>query len=77
MDDSYSPLLHRIEQAVRWRAIRPNEPLPPPSNKLTQLSKPPADLQARAKKYLDQIIAAGDVKKGDFSTPIQPNKGTN
>ncbi|KAL1986354.1 hypothetical protein VTN96DRAFT_6433 [Rasamsonia emersonii] len=63
LEDSYSPLLHRIEQAIRWRAIHPNEPLPPPSEKLTQLSRPPADLQARAKKYLDRVIAAADVKK--------------
>lgn len=69
MDDSFSPLLHRIEQAVRWRAIRPNDPLPPPSEKLTQLSKPPSELRIGAQKYLDRIIAAADVKKGDFPLP--------
>ncbi|KAL1971063.1 hypothetical protein VTN77DRAFT_14 [Rasamsonia byssochlamydoides] len=63
LEDSYSPLLHRIEQAVRWRAIHPNEPLPPPSEKLTQPSRPPEELVSRAKKYLDRVIAAADVKK--------------
>ncbi|EED20154.1 Ku family DNA helicase, putative [Talaromyces stipitatus ATCC 10500] len=63
MEDNYSPLLHRIEQAVRWRAIHPNEPVPPPSERLTRLSKPPKDAQERAQKYLDRIIHAADVKK--------------
>ncbi|KAH8692933.1 putative Ku family DNA helicase [Talaromyces proteolyticus] len=63
LEDSYSPLLHRIEQAIRWRAIHPNEPLPPPSEKLTRLSKPPQEVQERAKKYLDRIINVADVKK--------------
>ncbi|OKL60701.1 ATP-dependent DNA helicase II subunit 2 [Talaromyces atroroseus] len=63
MEDSYSPLLHRIEQAVRWRAIHPDEPVPPPSEKLTQLSKPPKSIQERSQKYLDRIIKAADVKK--------------
>ncbi|QKX56594.1 uncharacterized protein TRUGW13939_03699 [Talaromyces rugulosus] len=63
MEDSFSPLLHRLEQAIRWRAIHPNEPLPPPSKKLTQFSKPPEEVQARAKKYLDRIIKTADVKK--------------
>jgi len=70
MDDSYSPLLHRIEQAVRWRAIHPNEPLPPPSEKLTRLSRPPEELQSRAKKYLDRVMATADVKKGLLSNFI-------
>ncbi|EEA20653.1 ATP-dependent DNA helicase yku80 [Talaromyces marneffei ATCC 18224] len=63
MEDNYSPLLHRIEQAVRWRAIHPDEPVPPPSERLTRLSKPPKEVQERAQKYLDRIIRAADVKK--------------
>jgi hypothetical protein len=65
MEDSFSPLLHRLEQAIRWRAVHPNELLPPPSEKLTQFSKPSEEVQARAKKYLDRIIKAADVKKGN------------
>ena len=65
LEDSFSPLLHRIEQAIRWRAVHPNEPLSPPSEKLVQFSKPPADVQERAKKYLDRVIKAADVKKGN------------
>lgn len=64
MEDDYSPLLHRIEQAVRWRAIHPDEPIPPPSERLTRLSKPPEEVQKRAQKYLDRVINAADVKKG-------------
>lgn len=64
MDDTYSPLLHRIEQAIRYRAINPGEPLPPPSERLTQLSKPPEELQERSKKPLERLIEVADVKKG-------------
>jgi hypothetical protein len=62
--ENFSPLFHRIDQAVRWRAVHPDEPLPPPSAKLTQASQPPEELQSHAKKYLDRLIAIANVKKG-------------
>jgi len=64
LEDSFSPLLHRIDQAIRWRAIHPKDPIPPPSERLTKFSHPPEELQSRAKKYLDRLITAADVKKG-------------
>ncbi|KAJ9221879.1 hypothetical protein DTO027B5_4632 [Paecilomyces variotii] len=62
-DDSFSPLLHRIDHAIRWRAIHPNEPVPPPPERLTKLAHPPEELQERAKKYLERLVSAADVKK--------------
>ncbi len=64
MTDTYSPVLHRIDQAVRWRAVHPTEPVPPPYEILTRYSKPPGELVAKARRQLDKLVAAADVKKG-------------
>ena len=63
MTDTYSPVLHRIDQAVRWRAVHPAEPVPPPYEILTRYSHPPAELVAGSKKKLEKLIAAANVKK--------------
>ncbi len=63
MTDTYSPVLHRIDQAVRWRAVHPTEPVPPPYNILTRYSNPAEELVAGAKKKLEKLIAAANVKK--------------
>ena len=63
MSDTYSPVLHRIDQAVRWRAVHPTEPVPPPYEILTRYSNPPEDLVAGAKRKLEKLIATADVKK--------------
>ena len=64
MTETYSPALHRIDQAVRWRAVHPDEPVPPPYEILTRYSKPPEELVANAKHQLSRLISAGNVKKG-------------
>lgn len=63
MTDTYSPVLHRIDQAVRWRAVHSSESIPPPYEILTRYSNPPEELVAGAKKKLQKLIAAADVKK--------------
>lgn len=64
IDDSFSPVLHRIDSAIRHRAIHPNDPIPPPASVLTKFSHPPDDLVEKSKKYLDKLVAVSDVKKG-------------
>ncbi|KAI9837987.1 MAG: ATP-dependent DNA helicase II subunit 2 [Sarea resinae] len=63
MEDTFSPVLHRIDQAIRWRAVHPEEAIPPPYDILTKYSKPPEGLLEKAHPSLDKIIAAADVKK--------------
>ncbi|PGH30208.1 ATP-dependent DNA helicase II subunit 2 [[Emmonsia] crescens] len=63
IEDSFSPLLHRIDQAIRWRAVHPSEPLPPVPETLQKLSRQPDTLQAQSKNTLTKLIAASDVKK--------------
>lgn len=69
IDDSFSPVLHRIDSAVRHRAIHPNDPIPPPAPVLTKFSHPPDDLVEKSKKYLDKLVAVSDVKKGQSLPP--------
>lgn len=64
--DTFSPVLHRIDQAVRWRAVNPTEPIPPPYEILTRYSQPPKDLVAQSKRKLEKLMAAANVKKGMF-----------
>lgn len=72
MADTYSPVLHRMDQAVRWRAVHPTEPVPPPYDILTRYSNPPEALVAGAKKKLERLIAAANVKK--VSPKVQSRK---
>ena len=67
--DSYSPLLHRIDSAIRFRAVNPDAPLPPISETLTKWSHPPAKLVERSKPYLEKLFEVADVKKGINSLP--------
>jgi ATP-dependent DNA helicase 2 subunit 2 len=64
MEETYSPVLHRMDQAVRWRAVHPNEPIPPPYEILTKFAQPPQELLNLAKKNLESLTTAADVKKG-------------
>ena len=64
MAETYSPVLHRLDQAVRWRAVHPDEPIPPPYEILTRYSKPPDELVAQSKRQLENLINAAVVKKG-------------
>ncbi|KAL8995330.1 MAG: hypothetical protein Q9169_004905 [Polycauliona sp. 2 TL-2023] len=63
MTDTFSPVLHRIDQAIRWRAVRPTEPIPPPYDVLVRYSNPPEDLVKQSKKRLEKLMVAADVKK--------------
>ncbi|KAL8898377.1 MAG: hypothetical protein Q9207_006730 [Kuettlingeria erythrocarpa] len=63
MSDTFSPVLHRIDQAVRWRAVHPTEPIPPPYEILTRYSQPPRDLVSQSNRRLEKLMAAADVKK--------------
>ncbi|KAJ5582505.1 hypothetical protein N7535_001125 [Penicillium sp. DV-2018c] len=63
IDESFSPLLHCIESAVRYRAVYPNEPVPDPSKRLTEFAHPSEELVRSSKPYLEKLMSAADVKK--------------
>lgn len=63
MDDMFSPVLHTIEGAIRYRAVYPDNDLPPKSDAFLAYSKQPAELQSQSKEALKRLIKAADVKK--------------
>lgn len=63
IDETFSPLLHHIDQAVRFRAVHPDEPVPPPYEILTRYTQPAEPLVAKSKQRLEKLIQAADVKK--------------
>lgn len=64
IDDTFSPVLHRINQCIRHRAIHPDAPLPPVPEALTKYSHPPAALVEKSRRDLEKLVAACNVKKG-------------
>lgn len=63
LEDTYSAVLHRIDQAMRWRAVFPSKPIPAPYEVLTRYSHPPQTLQRKASSQLQRLIAAARIKK--------------
>lgn len=65
IEDSFSPLLHRLETAVRYRAVHPNDPVLDSSGRLTKFDHSSEETVKKSKQYLDKLIATADVKKGE------------
>jgi ATP-dependent DNA helicase 2 subunit 2 len=63
IDETYSPMLHRINQVIKHRAVHHDAAPPEPMEILTKYSQPPEDLVQQNKKALDRLIQAADVKK--------------
>jgi ATP-dependent DNA helicase 2 subunit 2 len=63
-EEMFSPVLHRINQIIGYRAIHPNKPLPPPTEILVKYSNPPEDLVKGSEKVRKKLIEAFNVKKG-------------
>ncbi|KAL1873454.1 hypothetical protein VTK73DRAFT_952 [Phialemonium thermophilum] len=63
LDESYNPIIHRINQAIRQRAVHPERPIEPAAGILLRYSKPPEDLVAQAKTQIEALIKHSDVKK--------------
>lgn len=63
IDETFSPMLHRIHQVTKHRAVYPNAEPPPPYDILIKYSQPPADLVKQSQKSLDAVIEAAQVKK--------------
>ncbi|KAG0647032.1 ATP-dependent DNA helicase II subunit [Hyphodiscus hymeniophilus] len=64
IEDTYSPVLHRINQAVRRRATHPEETnVGDPADVLIKYSHPPQDLVEKAASALDALKQAADVKQ--------------
>ncbi|KAK3660010.1 ATP-dependent DNA helicase yku80 [Elasticomyces elasticus] len=63
MDETYMPMLHRIHQVVKHRAVFPDGEPPPPYEILTRYSHPPEQLVKQAQPALDRVLEAANIKK--------------
>ncbi|KAF7196411.1 ATP-dependent DNA helicase II subunit 2 [Pseudocercospora fuligena] len=63
MDDTYNPVIHKLTQAIKHRAVHPDDEPPEPYHIITKYSQPPEHLVEQSKTALDKVIAAGNVKK--------------
>jgi ATP-dependent DNA helicase 2 subunit 2 len=70
IEDTYSPIIHRVNQAICQRAVYPDEEVKPPSEILTKWSNPPSKLVAKATSELQTLIDVADVKKGTFFSAV-------
>jgi ATP-dependent DNA helicase 2 subunit 2 len=65
IEDSYSPIVHRVNQAIRFRAAHPDLPFEGHiSAALTRFSHPPEKLVDDASNEIGALIGAAGVKKG-------------
>lgn len=67
IDETYNPTIHRMNQAIRARAVDPECPIGPPAEILLRFSKPPEKLIKHAKSEIDALIDAAEIKKGMLS----------
>ncbi|EXJ77322.1 ATP-dependent DNA helicase 2 subunit 2 [Capronia epimyces CBS 606.96] len=63
IDDTFSPVLHTIEGAIKYRAVHQTDDIPEKSEMFLAYSRQPEELQEQTKGALARLIAAADVKK--------------
>jgi ATP-dependent DNA helicase 2 subunit 2 len=62
-DETYSLKVHRLKEAIKFRAVNKIDEVPPPADILLKYSNPPEELMKNAERSLDNVIKAADVKK--------------
>ena len=63
LDESFSPVVHRVEDSIKHRAVKPKEPIPEASDVLTRYSKPSAEAISASHAALERLAKTADVKK--------------
>ncbi|KAJ9639757.1 uncharacterized protein PV06_10845 [Exophiala oligosperma] len=63
MEDTFSPVLHRVEGAIKFRAIHGPEKFPDEPEMFKTYREQPEELRDRSQKALEKLIEAADVKK--------------
>jgi ATP-dependent DNA helicase 2 subunit 2 len=63
MDDTFSPVLHTIKAAIKYRAVHPDAPVPDKPEAFLSYSRIPDHVANRSKDPLRRLIKAADVKK--------------
>ena len=60
----YNPMIHRLNDAVRRRALFPEQPMPEIPKTLLRFATPVDELLSRARYDIDALVEAAEVKKG-------------
>ncbi|KAF9774795.1 hypothetical protein IL306_007169 [Fusarium sp. DS 682] len=63
IDESFNPTIHRINHAVKSRAVYPEKPVPDIPPILLRFAKPTEDLIETVQSKVDALVEAADVKK--------------
>ncbi|KAL2271739.1 hypothetical protein VTJ83DRAFT_1110 [Remersonia thermophila] len=63
IDELYNPTIHRLNQAIRARAVDEEAPIDAPADILLRFSNPPQKLLDKAKAEIAALIDAAEVKK--------------
>lgn len=64
LEDLYSPIIHRVNQAVRARAVAPEGNIAAVPEILKKYSEPPEMLIKKARPQIDALKKVADLKKG-------------
>lgn len=64
IDETFNPTVHRVNHAVKSRAIYPEKPVSEIPPTLLRFAQPPQDLVEKVQSKVDSLIEAADVKKG-------------
>lgn len=63
IDETYNPIIHRINNAVKQRAVYPDRPIEDIPSVLLRYAKPPQDLIDRVQDRIENLIKEAEVKK--------------
>ncbi|KAF4470922.1 ATP-dependent DNA helicase 2 subunit 2 [Fusarium albosuccineum] len=63
IDDTFNPTIHRVNHAVKSRAVYPEKPVPETPSVLLRFASPPEDLIEKVQSKVDALIEAAEVKK--------------
>ena len=64
MEVSFTPVMHRLNQAVRHRAVYSEKSMAPVPEALIKYSNPPTKLLEKAEPSLNRLKEVADVKRG-------------
>lgn len=67
IEETFSPIIHRLKQAVCERAVKSDSKIGPPAAVLTKWSNPPEKLVEKAAPRLKKLIDVAKVQKGTCS----------
>lgn len=65
-EETFSPAIHRVNQAIRHRAMYPEDKgIGKPAKILTKWENPPGDIVSKSAKKLEKLVKVAAVKQGN------------